>query len=111
MRADPKSVLWYLDTYHRGHERTCSAKKLASHFHLTDTRRVREAISELRSQRHPILATHEGYYIPTSREDAQPGIRFLTQMFKPLRDSYEGAVAGVDEKFGAQMTLDERGAA
>lgn len=57
-------------------------------------------ISELRRQRIPICSIHEGYYWPTSREDAVPGMAFITQMFQPLRAANDGFFAGLDETFG-----------
>ncbi len=95
----PAQVLRFLRINAQGHDRAVGTQRIAEYFGLTDTRRVREIIAALRRQHEPVLSVSSGYYIPVSREDAAPGIHFLSQLFAPLRESYEGAIAGVDTMF------------
>lgn len=109
--AEPRDIFWRLRAFHRGQNNKVSAKDLAAHFGM-GTRQVREAISELRRQTVPICSTHEGFWWPVSREDAQAGAGLITKMFKPLREAEDGFFAGLQKEFGqddlfSQLPLEE----
>jgi len=99
MTALPRDILFHLKAHHAGQLNAVSAKALSEHFGIRE-RGIREMISELRRQHVPICSIHAGYYFPLSREDAAPGMAFISQMFRPLRAANDGFFAGLDEYFG-----------
>ena len=101
-----ENILRYLQMSHTGHNRAVKASTLAAHFGENE-RVVRDAIHELRAQHYPVCSDVAGFWWPTSREDAGPGIHWIVARFKPLREAYDGFMAGLDREFGEPSLFDQ----
>jgi hypothetical protein len=102
----PDNLLHFLQYNHRGQARTISAARLSEHFGIRE-RAIREMIAQLRREHHPVCSLHSGFYWPEIREDALPGLRYISQMFKPLREAHDGFLSGLDAEFGGATLFDQ----
>ncbi len=98
----PRDILQRIHAFHQGQHRAISGRDLAAHFGVRETKRVRDAVRHLRRQGYPICSDEHGYWWPLSREDAMPAIHHLTVLFRPLRESYDGFLSGLDREFGPE---------
>lgn len=85
-----------------------SGKVVAAHFGIKETKRVRETVNQLRQQGSLIGSCHEGYFIPSNREEALLAYGFITALFEPLRRAVEGYRGAMEREYGGPSLFDEQ---
>lgn len=101
-KMDPQRLIWLLRVRRAETDKPVSGQYIADFFGVSETKRVRECVHEMRRQGIPICSSDKGYWYPVSREDAAIAIKHLTSLFQPLRESYNGFIAGLDREFGQE---------
>lgn len=99
-KIDPQRLIWLLKVRRKETGKPVPGQYIADHFGAGETKRVRECVHEMRRQGIPVCSSDQGYWYPVSREDAAVAIRHLTSLFQPLRESYNGFIAGLEREFG-----------
>ena len=99
-RIDPQRLIWLLKSRRAETGKPVPGQYIATFFSVSDTKRVRECVHQMRRDGVPVCSDSEGYWYPVSREDAAAAMRHLTSLFQPLRESYEGFLRGLDREFG-----------
>ena len=91
---------------HHGRENPATAAALASELDIPE-RHIRKVVSEMRAKRIPICSGPEGFWYPTSWEDAGVTIGWIVGRFQSIRRSYEGFLGGMNDEFGGPTLFDQ----
>ncbi len=107
-KIDPIALLRYLHIHGYGLLNAKSGRKIADHFHVGDTKRVREAVNDLRRGSKLVGSVKAGYFIPANRREALIAKKFITTLFQPLREAVDGYDRAVECAFGPDSLFDNQ---